>query len=470
MHTSTATRPRRSRSGAAPRRFGRFGFAALALGLVGPGSLSAADTSAVAGPSGSFAAAESVVGSLDVGAGPPGSRGGVAPALAAAVGVTRPAIPEPELEPEQVVEGVIERGMSLSTALRGQGLPPRTVHEIATAMAPYFDFRHARAGHRYRVDRNADGELLRFVYRTSEDDAYYLERFGDAYRVEERQTDLVPRPAMIAGLVSTTVYSAILSFGESGQLARDFAEVFAWDIDFQRSVRPGDAFQIVYERLNRIARDGTEIYVRPGRILAARYDGAAGRHTALYFEAQEGRGGYYRPDGSSVEGQFLMAPLRHARITSKYSQARRHPILKVTRPHPGIDYAAPTGDPVWAVAAGEVIYRSRAGGFGNLVKVRHQNGYVSYYAHLSRFASGLKVGQRVDQKQVIGYVGQTGLATGPHVCFRVQKDGQYVNPTQLRIGTRQSVPAALRRSFDVARDDLLAQLDGRRVLVGVATR
>jgi murein DD-endopeptidase MepM/ murein hydrolase activator NlpD len=459
MQTPSAGRrphPIRVRTSAA--RGSLFAIAAVALALLGCAVLASAEPAVVAAPKGALAAAERSAGGVDVSSGPP-------PAVAAALVPSLTPLPIP---PPDVVEGTIRRGRSLSTSLRAQGVSPQTVHEIDRVMAPYFDFRYSRPGHSYRLLRDPGGVLLGFVYRTSEDNAYYLDRFGDEYRVEQRQADLVPRPTLIAGLVSTTVYSAVRALGESGQLARDFAEVFAWDIDFQRSVKPGDAFQIVYERLVRIAPDGTETYVRPGRILAARYDGAAGRHTAFYFEADEGRGGYYRSDGTSVEGEFLMAPLRHARITSRYSQARRHPILKVTRPHHGIDYAAPSGDPVWAVAAGEVIYRARAGGFGNLVKIRHKNGYVSYYAHLSRFAKGLRVGQKIQQKQVIGVVGQTGLATGPHVCFRVQKDGRYVNPAKLRTGTREAVPDAVRTRFDAAVATRLAELDGRRLIAGVA--
>ena len=200
------------------------------------------------------------------------------------------------------------------------------------------------------------------------------------------------------------------------------------------------------------------MYVRPGRILAAHYEGRAGKHTAIYFESEEGRGGYYRPDGSSVRRSFLVAPLRYDRISSSFTSARRHPILKVLRPHHGIDYAAPSGTPLWSVADGKVIYRGWAGGFGNLVKVRHDGGYISYYAHLSRFAKGLKVGQRVSQKQVVGYVGKTGLATGPHVCFRIAKDGRYVDPARLRTPSVAPVAAELRPLFHASRDILLAEL------------
>jgi murein DD-endopeptidase MepM/ murein hydrolase activator NlpD len=224
-------------------------------------------------------------------------------------------------------------------------------------------------------------------------------------------------------------------------------------------IRVGDEFRILYEQLFRTGENGDEVFVRPGRILAARYAGKAGEHTAVYFESEEGRGGYYRPDGSTVQREFLMAPVRYARVSSRYSAARRHPILKITRPHHGIDYAAATGTPVFAVAGGEVLYNGWSGGFGNLVKIRHDSGYVTYYGHLSRFADGLRVGQPVGQKQVIGYVGSTGLSTGPHVCFRVAKNGKYVNPIQLPTPEGPPLPSEFKKNFQARRDTLLASLD-----------
>ncbi len=419
-------------------------------------AFSAAESTAVAGATqvvsvaGAGASHEGVA--LDVAA---------APAMGAVVAVTPPTPEPPALD---VFEGIIGQDATLYSSLRGHGISPGAIHVITREMTPHFDFRHARPGHRYRLTRDPAGRLVSFDYLTTPSSGYRLLRVGKGFEVERQEVELVPRSALIAGLVASNLYDAIVGLGERGQLARDFADVFAWDIDFQRSVRSGDAFQIVYEKLHRIEQDGSETYQRPGRILAARFDGSSGRHTAIYFEAEPGRGGYYRTDGRSVEGEFLMSPLRHGRITSSFSAARRHPILKVTRPHPGIDYAAPSGTPVWAVAGGELIYRARAGGFGNLVKVRHKNGYVSYYAHLSRYASGLPVGSRVQQKQVIGYVGSTGLATGPHVCFRVQKDGQYVNPARLRSGSRASVPEELMPTFSASRDTLLAELDGGAIV------
>ncbi len=265
--------------------------------------------------------------------------------------------------------------------------------------------------------------------------------------------------------MNSNLYDAVKSLGESPELASQFADIFAWDVDFSRNMHPGDEFRILYERLYTEDEDGRSVYVRPGRILAAHYSGIAGEHNAMYFEGLDGAsGGYYRPDGSSVQGQFLKAPLRYARISSRYSTARHHPILKVTRPHYGIDYAAPVGTPVWAVADGEVIYKGPAGGFGNLVKIRHARGYVSYYAHLSRFIGKLKVGQTIRQKQLIGYVGDTGLATGPHVCFRVSHDGRYVNPVDLRSPSGAPIEPGNRHAFYAARDGLLALMNSGTLL------
>ena len=362
----------------------------------------------------------------------------------------------------QVTEGDVRRGSTLSHAMTSRGIPPDVVDVIADEMRPHFDFRLARAGHTFRLAQDSIGRVVDFRYRVSNTSSYHMRRVGDGtFEIAREEAMLIPRSARIAGaVVSGSLYDSITALGEKGELARDFADVFAWDIDFQRSVQPGDTFEILYERLYRTEEDGSEHYMHPGRILAARYEGTAGLHTAVFFEDESGTGGYYRPDGTSVQGEFLMAPLRHARITSHYSAARRHPVLKVVRPHHGIDYAAPHGTPVWAVASGEVIYRARAGGFGNLVKVRHSNGYVSYYAHLSRFPNDLEVGQWVGQKEVIGYVGSTGLSTGPHVCFRVAKNGQYVNPSRLRTPAGSPVSHELMGTFRAATGLLLDELRG----------
>jgi len=357
-----------------------------------------------------------------------------------------------------VTKGKLRRGESLSNALRRQGIGFGVIHTISTELGSVFDFRNARPGDRYRLGQKADGRLLDFRYSVSSEKSFYLYATDAGYRVREDQALLRAKVTKVGGEIESSLYGTIKELGERTQLASDFADIFAWDIDFSRSVQPGDDFQILFERLYLTNAEGEEVYVRPGRILAARYRGRTGDHSAVYFESKKGRGSYYRPDGTSVERAFLVAPLKFSRISSSYSSARRHPILNVVRPHRGIDYAAARGTPLWSVAAGKVIFRGWAGGSGNLVKVKHRNGYISYYAHLSNFEPGLRVGSQVEQKQIIGYVGDSGLATGPHVCFRVQKNGRYVNPLDISAPAGDPVASGDRERFESARDLLFADL------------
>jgi murein DD-endopeptidase MepM/ murein hydrolase activator NlpD len=381
-------------------------------------------------------------------------------ALAVAPSGIRATTPTPAAPEFQITEGVMRRGQTLSQMLRADGVSAQTVNQVAQALKGHFNFRRAKPGQSYRLLQDASGNVQEFRYRVSPTQSFTVSRVNGVLRVSSEDGDLAPRSTRIAGVITSTLYQSITNLGEEGSLARDFADIFAWDVDFQKKVRPGDSYQILYERLYREV-GGRETYVRPGRILAARFQNQSGEFTAVYFESRDGNGGYYRSDGSSVEGTFLMAPLRHARITSSFSSARRHPILKITRPHRGIDYAASIGTPVWSVADGVVIQRRWEGGNGNLVKIRHENGYVSSYAHLSRYADGLRVGDRVEQKQVIGYAGQTGLATGPHVCFRIQRNGKYVDPVRLRMPAGVAIAKAQVPVFRATRDLLLAELAGQ---------
>lgn len=367
----------------------------------------------------------------------------------------------------EAIVGQLDDGDALAGLLALRGISAQVVDRIAYEMRGYFDFRYSQPGDSFSLVLDGEGKVESFRYRISDLVHYELFRDRDGrYQVNRIEAELAPRQTMIAGIVATSLYGSITALGASAQLADDFADVFSYDVDFSRMARVGDEYRILYERLYRTDDLGDEIFVRPGRILAARYSGEGGEHTAVYYETEEGEGGYYRPDGSSVERQFLMAPLRYSRISSRYSSARRHPILKITRPHHGIDYAAPQGTPVFAVAQGKVIHRSRAGGFGNLVKIRHPNGYTSYYAHLSRFPSGLRLGQSVSQKQVVGYVGKTGLATGPHVCFRVAKNGKYVNPARISSPAGPPLPLEARDMFRVRSNQLLAALDSGALVTG----
>ncbi len=358
-----------------------------------------------------------------------------------------------------VTRGEITLGESLGSSLRRQGIAPATVHVIASEMRKVFDFRNSRPGDHYRLIQDADGQILVFRYSQNPDESFYLAWEGAGYTIRREATELHAQISKIAGVVDSSFYGAIVALGEQSTLASEFAGIFAWDIDFSRNVHPGDEFSILYERLYRRNKDGEQVYVRPGRILAGRYNGAVGHYTVVHYGDDEGGHAYFRPDGSSVERAFLAAPLEFSRISSRFSRARYHPILNVTRPHLGIDYAAPYGTPVYAVAEGIVEFKGRAGSSGNLVRIRHTGGYTSHYAHLSRFHGDVAVGDHVDQKQIMGYVGSTGLSTGPHVCFRVKKDGRYVDPMKISSPAGDPVQSEEFDDFINVRDQLLARLD-----------
>lgn len=362
---------------------------------------------------------------------------------------------------DKVIEGRIEKGETLAKAFGRLGVATSTAALVQTQLKPRFDFRRIKSGQDFSVTLDPRGKLASFHYRVSKTEHYWLERSGKGWRAWREESDVRREKRKIAGVVSTNLVSAVqdTSGRENGRLAKDFAGIFAWDLDFSRGVQPGDEFRILYEQTYAPQGKGRERSLGPGRILAAKYHGGGGELAAIYFETEPGRGGYYRPDGTSVQGEFLAAPLNYSRITSSFSPARFHPILRRTRPHMGVDYAAPTGTPIWSVGNGVVSYVGWMSGYGRLVKVRHAGGYESYYSHMSRFANGVRVGQPVRQKQVIGFVGASGLATGPHTCFRITKDGQYVDPLRVRIATSgDRIPKSQWVNFRAVRDNRLAEL------------
>ncbi|MGD8371119.1 MAG: peptidoglycan DD-metalloendopeptidase family protein [Syntrophobacterales bacterium] len=241
--------------------------------------------------------------------------------------------------------------------------------------------------------------------------------------------------ALARGIISDSLYQSALDENIDFSLAMDLADIFAWDIDFFVDLRPGDHYAFLYEQQ---FRDGNRI--GNGRIMAAQFHNDGTDHRAYYFNLPGKGGDYYDEKGRSLRKQFLKSPLRYSRISSGFSKRRLHPILKIYRPHPGIDYAAPTGTPVVAVGDGRVISRRWKNGYGRYIAIRHNSTYITTYGHLSRYASKVKKGSVVKQGQVIGYVGATGHATGPHLDFRMKKHGRFVNPLKQRFPAARPVP------------------------------
>jgi murein DD-endopeptidase MepM/ murein hydrolase activator NlpD len=363
----------------------------------------------------------------------------------------------PQAPPLELKEGELARGETLGHALRKLGFDGAAIQEIVEAMSPVFNFRYAKVGDGYRAYQDHTGKLVRFEYERSPIEKYSLAREGEKLVPSKHEPKLLVQRALLAGVVTTSLYEAVIDLGESGELAHDFAEIFAWDVDFSKA-HAGDEFRAVYER-RFFETSAGPTYLGPGRILAARFANGDGDFSAVYFEPSAGHGGYYRPDGSAAQRQFLQAPLTYRRISSQYSASRLHPVLKVRRPHLGVDYAASYGTPVWSVADGTVIHRGWNGGLGNTVKVRHRTGHVSYYGHLSGFARGLRVGDRVRQKQVIGYVGSTGLSTGPHLHFTLEQNGKIVNPSSVHMPRGEPISKDRMLEFVRVRNDVFGAMD-----------
>ena len=335
-----------------------------------------------------------------------------------------PKIEEFQVPSDRVLQGKIAQGQTLSSALRSQGLQASLVAEICRHLNPLINLRKLQPGDSFEIRLSPTGDFREFQFSSGPLNIYQILVTPAGQWVGWKKEIPVDKYwACVRGEIQSSLFEAIEKSGEQDQLILDYADIFAWEIDFNSDPQPGDRFRMVVEKYYR-----GEIFVQYGRILFAEYQTPSKSVQAFYFSAPGERGGYFTPDGQSLRKALLRSPLKFTRISSGYSRNRRHPILGGNRPHYGVDYAAPPGSPVWAIADGKVIFCGWNGGYGKQIILRHANGYESMYGHLSRFAPGVKKGKSVHQKQVIGYVGSTGLSTGPHLDFRLSKNKAFRNP------------------------------------------
>ena len=316
-----------------------------------------------------------------------------------------------------------------------------------------------RPGKAIRVKTDEQGGLLSLRYLTQQEESLQVERRNGKLYTTAEPAVWDTRIAMRSGEIKTSLFGAADEVGMPDPITLQLAEIFSGDIDFYHDLRRGDRFAVVYEVLY---LDGER--VKTGRILAAEFINKGTPYRAVYYQDGQGLGGYYTPDGKSMRKAFLRSPMEFSRITSGFSLARLHPIWKTWRAHRGIDYAAPIGTPVRATGDGKVELLGRQGGYGNLIVLKHHGAYSTAYAHLSRFASGLRKGSVVKQGEVIGYVGMTGWATGPHLHYEFRINGEQRDP--LRVALPQAVPIAPQEKtrFAAQADILLARLELTRGL------
>lgn len=358
--------------------------------------------------------------------------------------------------------GRVQRNQTLIVTLRNRGLMPDRIQPVVDAMSAVFDFRRARPGDRYEARLDLDGNILEFRYQTSPEDIYLARLVGDQVVAEKVDVPREIRVARIEGKLTTTLFQAFAAAGEKNEAAQRFIDLFAFDFSFGTDSRQGDRFRVLIEK---IYLNG-EFY-KYGRILAADYVSSAREQTfeAYWFDpdgpAEDSRSGeYFDAEGYALRRMFLLSPVRgDAKLTSGFGP-RFHPILKRSRPHQGVDWAAPTGTPVMASADGVVEFAGWKGGNGNLVVVKHSETYTSIYAHLHRIPRGLQKGKEVKQKDVIGYVGSTGLSTGAHLHYGIKKNGEYIDPFTIDTSRGEQLPRRELALFNRERDRLRGMLDG----------
>jgi murein DD-endopeptidase MepM/ murein hydrolase activator NlpD len=272
------------------------------------------------------------------------------------------------------------------------------------------------------------------------------------------------RTVAVRGAIEGSLFESIEKAGESPELAIKMAEIFAWDLDFYTDPRQGDTFCVLVEK-KEYENGQPPTY---GRILAATYNNAGENYDGFLFPDEEGKPRFYSHEGRSLQSAFLRSPMKfEARVSSRFAHRRFHPVLRRFRPHLGTDYAAPTGAPVQAVAAGRVVFSARSGGSGNMIRIQHAGGYETYYLHLSR--RYVRKGQRVEQGQRIGAVGATGLATGAHLDFRIRKNGRFVDFQRLQLPRAVRVASAKTADFSAARDQYRALMDAAVGATAVAS-
>lgn len=345
---------------------------------------------------------------------------------------------------DQPLEIAFRRGETLGQVLSDLGLEPAEAQSMIAELSRHVNVRRLRPQDRYAALVDADGRLQGLRLTLTGKGRAVVRRQGEAWQSSWSEFTEVAQTRIIRGALEGSLESSIRRAGGEAVVAYVMADVLQWDLDFNRDLRLGDRFELLYER---IYLDGE--FHRVGDILALTYRNGERLLEAFQFGNDAG---HYDGEGRPLRKLFLKSPLRYSRVTSGFSSRRFHPVLKSYRPHYGVDYGAPVGTPVRATGGGVVQFAGWDRGGGKTVKVRHPNGYLTAYLHLSRFASGVRSGTRVSQGDVIGYVGSTGVSTGPHLDYRMQKKGRWINPQAFKSEPAPPIPADRLPEFEAVRD------------------
>ncbi len=357
-----------------------------------------------------------------------------------------------------VEENNVRANENLSDILTDRGVSAQVIDRIAHLPTSVFDLRKMKVGNDYAVFYSRDSlrKPLFFVYSENMVNYYTYNLTLDSCKVIPGKNELTTERKVASGTINSSLWNAMKENNLDPMLAIQLSDLFAWSIDFF-AIQKGDHFTVLYDQ---DYVKGEKLGI--GTIHAAVFTSSGQDFTAIHFEQEDGQS-YFDEQGRSIRKEFLKAPLKMFRISSRFSAARMHPILRIVRPHFGVDYAAPTGTPVYSIGDGVVLTKAyQAGGGGNFLKIRHNSVYTTTYMHLSKFGAGIQAGLRVRQGDLIGYVGATGLASGPHLDFRVFMNGFPVDPLKLKSPPANPVTPANMVNFLSVRDKLLKELKGSK--------
>jgi murein DD-endopeptidase MepM/ murein hydrolase activator NlpD len=354
---------------------------------------------------------------------------------------------------------LLQDGENIDFLLQKNGIEGKERFRITESVQEHLDVKSCMPGDTVIIAKDIHGTFMRFEYVKEPLLRYVVVREDTSYLTEKIEHEPALAYETIRGTLQSSLYESVIKGGETPELVYDFADIFAWVIDFLTECQSGDTFEILVEREYFRNRR-----IRTRKVIAAVYRGDIGTYYAFYYMDPDEREDYYDQEGNSLRKQLLKSPLQYRRISSYFSLGRMHPILKVRRPHYGADFAAPQGTPVATVGDGHVEFAGWKGGYGKLIVINHPNSFKSYYGHLSKIEKGIVTGAKVKQGEVIGYVGSTGLSTGPHLHFGIKNYGKWVNPLKIDLPPADPINEKYRDLYLKEMEKLLAALKYKEVL------
>lgn len=348
----------------------------------------------------------------------------------------------------------VKSGDSLAGIFSRLGIPPRQLHDLLEQGGAATNLKRIYPGQTLRLMTSDDKGLVRLSYQIDKLSSLEISRDGKDFGISTTHLTPERREVSASGIIDSSLFVAGQKAGLSDNLTMELAGIFAWDVDFALDIRKGDQFTVLYEEQY---LDGENI--GRGDILAAEFVNHGKRYRAIRYTDAGGKTDYYSLDGKSMRKTFLRTPVEFSRISSRFSLGRKHPILNRIRAHKGVDYAASRGTPIKATGNGKIVHRGKKGGYGKTIIIQHGSKYSTLYAHMSKYRGGLKTGSRVRQGQTIGYIGSSGLATGPHLHYEFRVNGAHRDPLKVKLPGADPLNKKYMADFNTRADSLMAQID-----------